>query len=161
MKPGLTLATFLVTALSAVAALAGEPAITTGAPGTADDRIITLSQLDAEDQTEITTTTIWTDGEVVFSGVPLARVLSMAGLSGAPDATLHITALNDYAVEMPLGEVGETFPIIATRMNGEPMSVRDKGPFWVIYPYDLGPEYQTETIYARSVWQLKALSLTD
>ena len=38
--------------------------------------------------------------------------------------------------------------------NGEPMSIRDKGPLWIIYPFDDNPDYQTEVIYSRSIWQL-------
>lgn len=34
------------------------------------------------------------------------------------------------------------------------MSVRDKGPLWVIYPYDSDPALQSEVTYARSIWQL-------
>jgi hypothetical protein len=32
--------------------------------------------------------------------------------------------------------------------------VRDKGPLWVVYPYDSKPDYQSELIYVRSIWQL-------
>ena len=38
--------------------------------------------------------------------------------------------------------------------NGEPMSVRDKGPLWVVYNFDSNPEFQTEVMYSRSIWQL-------
>jgi hypothetical protein len=40
------------------------------------------------------------------------------------------------------------------------MSVRDKGPLWLIYPYDSKAEYQSETIYSRSIWQLVKIDLT-
>jgi hypothetical protein len=39
------------------------------------------------------------------------------------------------------------------------MSVRDKGPLWVIYPYDAVPEYKSERIYARSIWQLVSIEV--
>jgi hypothetical protein len=34
------------------------------------------------------------------------------------------------------------------------MTVRDKGPLWIVYPYDAKPEYRQELIYSRSIWQL-------
>jgi hypothetical protein len=34
------------------------------------------------------------------------------------------------------------------------MSIREKGPLWLVYPYDLNKAYQSETIYSRSIWQL-------
>ncbi|OZA14153.1 MAG: hypothetical protein B7Y02_04980, partial [Rhodobacterales bacterium 17-64-5] len=45
-------------------------------------------------------------------------------------------------------------PILAYEMDGAPMNVRDKGPIWVIYPYDDDSAWRTGTTYARSVWQL-------
>jgi hypothetical protein len=35
--------------------------------------------------------------------------------------------------------------------------VRDKGPLWLVYPYDSVSAYQTEVIYARSIWQVKQM----
>lgn len=117
---------------------------------------LSLADLDALDQITFETSTIWTDQNVSFSGVPLSSVLKTAGTSGT---ILRMTALNDYAVDMPVGDIGDDFPIVATRMNGVEISVRDKGPYWIVYPYDADPAFQTETSYARSVWQLSTLSV--
>jgi hypothetical protein len=38
------------------------------------------------------------------------------------------------------------------------MSLREKGPLWVIYPYDSDPAYRTEETYSRSIWQLNRLA---
>lgn len=117
-----------------------------------------LADLDALPQTHFITSTIWTDGEIEFSGPSLKSVLEAAGADGE---TVSMTALNDYAVEMPLSEVSVSYPIIATRLNGETMSIRDKGPYWVVFPYDLDVAYQTEVTHARSVWQLSTLNIVD
>ncbi len=119
---------------------------------------LTLEELDALEQVEFSTTTIWTDGNVDFSGVSVWTVLGHADAAGE---TLKMVALNDYSIEMPVKDLDEAAPIIATRMNGETMSVRDKGPFWVIYPFDLDPGYATETNHSRSVWQLSRLVLIE
>ena len=50
-------------------------------------------------------------------------------------------------------------PIIAYMMNGEEMSVRNKGPLWLVYPYDLNHEYRSEVIYSRSIWQLDRIDV--
>ncbi|QBX99704.1 oxidoreductase [Rhodophyticola sp. CCM32] len=128
------------------------------ADGGAQQTDLNLEALDALPQVEFTTTTIWTDDPVTFSGVPLSDILEAGDVDGT---TLTMTALNDYAVEMPVAEIGDMYPIIATRMDGQTMSVRDKGPFWVVYPYDSDPDFQTETIYSRSIWQLNRLSVMD
>ena len=119
---------------------------------------LTLADLDTLPQKRFTTATQWLDDDVEFSGVSLSAVLADAGAEGE---TLTMTALNAYSVEMPMDEVEEDYPIIATRMNGETMPVRDKGPYWVVYPYDSDPKFETETIYARSVWQLTKLEVVN
>ncbi|MEC8574513.1 MAG: oxidoreductase, partial [Pseudomonadota bacterium] len=40
------------------------------------------------------------------------------------------------------------------------MSLRDKGPLWIVYPFDSDPAYQTEAIYSRSIWQLEEITVT-
>jgi len=41
------------------------------------------------------------------------------------------------------------------------MSVREKGPLWVIYPYDSDAKFRTEVIYSRSIWQLDRLAIVQ
>ena len=77
------------------------------------------------------------------------------------EGTLKATAINDYAVEIPVEDAVEGGPIIAFMRNGAPMSVRDKGPLWIVYPYDSDPAYQTEVIYSRSIWQLDRIEVME
>lgn len=128
----------------------------TGADGTTVS--LTLEDLDALDQVTITTTTLWTEGTATFTGPSLRSVLDAADLG---DADLTLTALNDYAIEMPAPATGATYPIVATRQDGAAMSIRDKGPFWIVFPYDSDPAYQTETVYAQSIWQLDRIEVLD
>ncbi len=39
------------------------------------------------------------------------------------------------------------------------MSVREKGPLWIVYPYSSSPEFQNEVIYSRSIWQLNRITV--
>jgi hypothetical protein len=103
-----------------------------------------------------TTTTIWTEGAHTFVGVPLADLLAAVGAEGS---VLRASAINDYTVEIPVADAVEGGPIVAYLMDDNPMSVRDKGPLWVVYPFDSAPEYQTETIYSRSIWQLDRIEV--
>ncbi|NKX43588.1 oxidoreductase [Roseicyclus persicicus] len=115
-----------------------------------------LALLEGFETVAIETTTIWTEGVQVFEGVELADLLAAVGAEGA---TLRAIALNDYAVDIPVADAVEGGPIIAFLRNGETMSLREKGPLWVIYPFDSNPEYQTEQIYARSIWQLDRIEV--
>ena len=91
-----------------------------------------------------------------FSGPSLKSVLAS---SGAGQGNIVMTAVNDYSVEMPQDIVSDELPIIANRMNGEPFSVRDKGPLWVVFPYDSDTELQQELIYSYSIWQLNRIEV--
>ncbi|MFL4471601.1 molybdopterin-dependent oxidoreductase [Tateyamaria armeniaca] len=130
----------------------------TASASESDTLTLSLAELDAMAQVTFTTTTIWTDGDVTFSGVPLKAVLARANKKGS---AVEMVALNDYKVAIPMATIEDTVPIIATRMNGEPISVRDKGPYWIVFPYDHDPKYRTETIHAFSIWQLNRLKVVD
>lgn len=117
-----------------------------------------LEMLRALPATSFATTTIWTDGVHVFTGVPLALLLETLGSSGS---TLRAAAINDYEIEMPVSEVTDASPLLAYEMNGAPMLRRDKGPLWIVYPFDSKPEYRTAEIYSRSVWQLDRIKIVD
>lgn len=102
-------------------------------------------------QTSFSTSTIWTEGVIRFQGVLLKDVLRAAGAKGK---VVTLTATNDYQISMPLDEIADDAPLLAYLENGEQISLRDKGPIWVVYPYDSKVTYRSEEAYSRSVWQL-------
>ena len=106
--------------------------------------------------TTFETSTIWTDGVQSFTGVSLQTLALEMGVN---DGRLLATAINDYTVEIPLSDAVEGGPIIAYLMDGEEMSIRDKGPLWVIYPYDSDADFRSEVVYSRSIWQLDRLEI--
>ncbi len=115
-----------------------------------------LTALSDLDSASFETETIWTDGVHTFEGVSLHV---FAELVGAEAGTFLATAINDYTVEIPVSDAVEGGPIIAYFMDGEEMSVRDKGPLWIIYPYDNSSDYRSEVIYSRSIWQLDRIEV--
>jgi hypothetical protein len=119
-------------------------------------RTLTDEDLAALPQVSFTTSTIWTTDPVTFSGPSLASVLEAVG---AQDGALSMVAVNDYKVEMPRSLVAEEVPVVANRINGEPFSIRDKGPLWVVFPYDSDARFQTEEIYSFSIWQLTQIQV--
>lgn len=115
-----------------------------------------LALLEGLGSVVIETTTIWTDGLQTFEGVELIDLLAAIEAEGT---SLRAIAHNDYAVDIPVADAVEGGPIVAFLRNGDEMSIREKGPLWVVYPYDSTPEYQSETIYSRSVWQLNRIEV--
>lgn len=115
-----------------------------------------LALLGAMGSVVVETTTIWTDGVQTFEGVELATLLAALGAEGT---VLRAIAHNDYAVDIPVSDAVAGGPVVAYLRNGAAMSMRDKGPLWVIYPFDSSPEYQSELIYSRSIWQLDRIEV--
>ena len=115
-----------------------------------------LALLEEIGTTEFETTTIWTEGTQSFTGVALADLLAAVGAKGT---TLRASAVNDYAVDIPVSDAVDGGPIVAFLRNGEPMSLRNKGPLWIVYPYDSSDVFQSELIYSRSIWQLDRIEV--
>lgn len=120
---------------------------------TDDGRLeLDLAMLQSMPVTTFKTSTIWSEKATEFTGVNLKTILDYAGASGA---NVHAIALNDYKVDIP---VDADAPMVAYHLDGDIMSTRDKGPLWIVYPYDLNAKYRTEVIYSRSIWQLDRLA---
>lgn len=102
------------------------------------------------------TSTIWTDGDQTFEGVELSVIAELVGFEGD---TLSASAVNDYSIDIPATDAQPGRALIAYKRNGQPMSLRDKGPLWIVYPFDSSPDFQSETIYSRSIWQLNRIAV--
>jgi hypothetical protein len=115
-----------------------------------------MAMLDALRQATVTTNTPWYDGPKSFSG-PLG--LALLDAVGASGTMLKVTALNDYVTEIPVSDIRDYRVVLATRIDGNEMSVREKGPIFVIYPFDAHTELNNETYYGRSAWQVKSIEV--
>ena len=119
-----------------------------------DDQIIEYStdKLLALGEQQLDTETPWTDGVQHFKGVALKTLLDKHHIS---NGTLVITALNDYRASVPVKEAVQYGGFIATHLNGEAMRIRDKGPFWLVFPWsEHAQELDTREIKNWSVWQI-------
>ena len=125
---------------------------------TNQDNLATFDRtmLEALEPVSLTTTTAWTEGPVTFEGPLVRDVLSLVGAEGT---VVTATALNDYAIDIPFTDFQDYEVLLALEMNGEGMSVRDKGPIWIVYPRDEYAELQTVEYNARWIWQLRSLNV--
>lgn len=104
----------------------------------------------------VTTRTPWYQTAVTFAGPRLKDVLERVGAQGQG---LRVHALNDYAVDVPFGDAAAYEPILAWQIDGQPLSVRDKGPLFLIYPFDDRPELKNDVYYGRSIWQIQRITV--
>ncbi len=118
---------------------------------------ISRDQLLQLPQKEITTSLPWVDGKLVYSGVTLQTVLETMDLPIASQVTF--VALNDYKIAVPKEDFYDYQPIIAIKQDGEFMSVRDKGPYWLIYPLSTRPDIDNTDFHAKMIWQIRDIHL--
>ena len=112
--------------------------------------------LEALGSRRLKTSSAWTTGEPEFEGA-LAR--DLLDLVGAEGATVTASALNDYAVTLPLEELRRYPVVLALKMNGEYLELRDKGPIWIVYPRDQFSELRNSMVDKKWVWQLSELEV--
>ncbi|UTH73479.1 molybdopterin-dependent oxidoreductase [Chromobacterium sp. IIBBL 290-4] len=121
-----------------------------------NDAAFDMDMLAKLPQHTIATHTPWIPGISQFTGPYLQDVLAVVGAKGDK---LKAIALNDYKTEIPLADAAKFNVVLARLLNGKPMSVRDKGPLFIVYPYDSQPALKSEIYYNRSAWQLKTLQV--
>ncbi|MFT3822198.1 MAG: hypothetical protein QM750_32040 [Rubrivivax sp.] len=115
-----------------------------------------MPMLERMPQTSFSTHTPWYSQARRFTGPLLRDVLRAAGAHGS---LLRARALNDYRVDIPFEDPQRFDIIIARLLDGAPMPVRDRGPLFVVYPFDSEPELRNAVYYSRSAWQLRAIEV--
>ena len=133
-----------------------RPILEVTVTGSAERRTFTVEQLKDLGVAKFVTSTPWTKQSASFEGVRLKDLLQALGVRSG---TIKAIALNDYAAEVPVQDAFDHDSLLAFSMNATPLSPRDKGPLWIIYPFDDDPSLRREVIYSRSVWQLNRLEI--
>jgi hypothetical protein len=111
--------------------------------------------LEDMDSHVIRTGTPWDVGVSDFTGSRLSKLMVATGAKGA---IALITGLDGYQIELPVSDIKKFDPILAWARNGKVMSIREKGPLWLIYPFDSYSVLNGIAYSARSVWQIERIS---
>jgi hypothetical protein len=156
MKPFIYAGIIAASIATPMMALA-NPILSVKIPGDAAAVELTAEELLSLKQIEISTANDYVDGMAVFSGPLLRSVFGDYVLK--PTDKIKLTALNDYSTEMPAAEAIDYDVILAMTMNGNALSVREKGPLWVIYPMSDHKELQVPEFNDRLVWQLSKVEI--
>lgn len=128
-----------------------------GAHNTADGKAeFDLAMLQALTKSGFTTTTIWTDGPQAFEGVRIADLLARLG---ALPTEINAVATNDYEIRFAARDAIDNGALIAYAANGAPLPPDNKGPLWIVYPYDSAVMLQTERFLSQSVWSVDSITL--
>lgn len=125
-------------------------------PGSDGTVVWDEARIDALAVHSFTTTSPWFKEKTTFTGPYLSDLLDALGAKGT---VLTMRALNDYSIQVPVADAYQYHPILARKINNKVITVRDKGPLFLIYPFDSLPELNTETYFARSIWQIKSIQV--
>ena len=136
----------------------GRPLLTiSGRIGvTNDGDLVSLDRasLEALGTSSLKTKTPWYDGEQHFEGVAMRTLMQAIGATGD---RITAIALNDYTTEIPMSDTRDFDVLLALKREGAYMPVRDKGPLFIVYPFDSEKRLQSQTYYGRSAWQVSRL----
>ena len=115
-----------------------------------------MAMLERLPQTSYSTRTPWYSQARKFTGPLLRDVLAAAGAHGS---LLRALALNDYRVDLPIDDVQRYDVLLARLLDDKPMPVRDKGPLFIIYPFEQHASLRNALYFSRCAWQLKAIDV--
>ena len=151
-------ATGMMTSRSALAALpkpGDKPILTISGKisitNVGDTAVFDRDMLEGLGMQKFTTHTKWDNDAVTFEGPLMSALMAAVGASGD---TAQAIALNDYHTDIPIADFAQYKPILALKRNGNYMSIREKGPLFVVYNYDSDPELKQQKYYGRSAWQV-------
>lgn len=106
--------------------------------------------------TNLVTETPWTEGLVTFTGVLVRDLLDHYRITGT---AVEAQALNDYRATIPVADFYRYDVLLACKADGVRLTPRDKGPFWLVYPWSDVPELDNRTHHQRSVWQIRQIEV--
>ncbi len=95
--------------------------------------------------------------DTVFRGPLMGNLLDLWQV--AKDATkLHVVALNDYVVDVPMSEVRKYPVVFALQQDGQYMPVSTRGPAMLVFPYN---DFQfDQTVFNDYwAWQIKTIDV--
>ncbi len=97
-----------------------------------------------------------------LSGPLLAAVVGAAGVAPNAAVTLTLRAIDGYAVAVSLADASRYRIIVATAIDGVPMSLGGLGPLWAVYDADRIPEFADKPLkqrFALSPWGLYCIEV--
>ncbi len=103
---------------------------------------------------ELTTHTVYSSKAHNWHGVLMRDLLSYVGAKGK---TIEVHALDGYRTEIPVRDFYDYDVLLATRQDGQDLSIRRRGPIRIIYPIDHDESLLDPKYTSRFVWQIEKI----
>ncbi len=81
----------------------------------------------------------------------------LLGAYGLKSQEIKALAINDYWAVLPKEDGDKYAVLLAEKQDGKVLTLRNKGPLWIIYPLSDHPELNKELYHNRMVWQLTSI----
>lgn len=127
-------------------------------------RTFTFAELAALPAVEIRPTLEYDARPHALRGPAFDRVLEAAGAPVADDAPLVLAAFDGYRVELKRADARELGFIVATHIDGAPLSLGGLGPLWAVFDADRIPALAAKPLnerFAACPWGLYSIHLPD
>lgn len=106
---------------------------------------------------EYTVTDPFEERPIVYRGVLMRDLLALWQVN-ADAATVHLSALNDYTIDIPLRDF-QQYPILfALQSDGVYMQPDYRGPAMLVYPVDRYT-FDPLAVQRNWIWQIKAIDI--
>jgi len=115
---------------------------------------VTLSreELQALPQQSFRTKTFWTEGSHEFTGPSIGAI---AALGPGPAVSARVDGFDDYSATLTAEEWEGHGAILAIWFDGQYMRIRDKGPYWIMFPADDNPgQFYSQEVQEKLVWHV-------
>lgn len=123
-----------------------------------DALVLDLTSLERFGIAQYTVEDPWLKRNVTYAGVLMSDLMDAIGVaSSAREA--HMVALNDYEVVVTVEQLKKWPVLLATRADGQTISIEDGGPSRIIFPNHAFPELTQNrfTYEPLWIWNLKTV----
>jgi len=100
----------------------------------------------------------WENKQMTYTGVLLADLLKAAGASETA-TSVHLTALDDYQVDIIIAKTKEMPILLATQADGQYMDVDHAGPTRLVFPYDTLSDSDLLDYKNLSIWNISHMEI--
>lgn len=117
---------------------------------------MTAAELEAVGMAAIVTATPWSMPASRFEGPRLDTLLTALRARGDE---VVFSALDGCSVTIRRAFLERYGAILAMRQDGWALSVRDRGPFWLMLPFDDDAEPRNDRYYDQAIWRVSRIEV--
>ena len=114
------------------------------------------AMINALPTSEIITSNHVSDTPTIYTGPKLSLILDRLGIIGN---IVRVTALDDYTAVLSRSDIQKYGVLLATHENGHQLTLDDRGPFFIVFPFDDFNELKKDIYYTMSVWQVMSIDV--